>query len=112
MTGNANWGPETDSELHIGDFDDIDDFDGDEGNGMIFSAADGNGPINARREVIANMTGWEQEIRVRNVDPFDITVTRPDGSTDALLIEVIVRFTPPSTGTPEEVTRVSWIAPR
>src|SRR5262245_45369726 len=58
VTGAAFWGPE-DNETWVGDFDDLDDFDGD-GGGLIFSAALGNGPINARRQVIPNMPGWAQ----------------------------------------------------
>lgn len=109
VTGTAFWGPEP-NELWIGDYDDLDDFDGG-GAGMSFAAANNNGPINARREVIQNMTGWEQIITVTNVDPFDITSTEADGSTSMVKIEVVVLHQGPYDDDPTEMTRVSWIAP-
>ncbi|MHC4709682.1 MAG: type IV pilus modification PilV family protein [Planctomycetota bacterium] len=119
VTGDAFWGPEG-NEVSFDDYDDLDDFDGD-GGGLIFSAAFGNGPINARREVIPNMDGWSQIVRVFNVDSFDISVDpdRPDdsmlpadGTTAVMAIEVIVEFQGVHETTPQEMTRVSWIAPR
>ncbi len=111
VTGQAYWGSEP-NEAWVGDFDDIDDFDGD-GGGLIFSADfdPPNGPINAQREVIANMPGWTQIVEVYNVDPFDITSDQPDGTTNMLRVEVIVTYQAPSDSTPREMTRVSWIAP-
>ncbi|MHC4428926.1 MAG: type IV pilus modification PilV family protein [Planctomycetota bacterium] len=119
VTGDAFWGPE-DNEVSFDDYDDLDDFDGD-GGGLIFAAAWGNGPINARREVIPNMDGWSQIVRVFNVDSFDIAVDpdRPDdsmlpadGTTAVMAVEVIVEFQGVHEATPREMTRVSWIAPR
>jgi len=119
VTGDAFWGPEA-NEVSFDDYDDLDDFDGD-GGGLIFSAAFGNGPINARREVIPNMDGWSQIVRVFNVDSFDIAVDpdRPDdsllpadGTTAVMAVEVIVEFQGVHEATPQEMTRVSWIAPR
>lgn len=107
------WGPE-DNELWVGDFDDLDDFDGDNGDGLIFSADfdPPNGPINARREIIANMAGWSQIVTVRNVDPFQITdMTVEDGATEMMMVEVVVTYRPPRETVPIEMTRVSWIAP-
>ncbi len=109
VNGLAYWGSEP-NELWIGDFDDVDDFDGD-GNGLIFSAQLGNGPVNARREVIANMPGWTQIVQVYNIDPFNITSIQPDGTTDLLRVEVVVTYQAPMDATPREMTRVSWITP-
>ena len=119
VTGDAFWGPE-DNELSFEDYDDLDDFDGD-GGGLIFSAALGNGPINARRRIIPNMDGWSQVVRVFNVDDFDIAVDpdRPDdsmlpadGTTSVMAVEVVIEYQSVSETTPQEMTRVSWIAPR
>ena len=107
------WGPE-DNELWVGDFDDLDDFDGDNGDGLIFSSDfdPPNGPINARREIIANMPGWSQIVTVRNVDPFQITdMTVEDGATEMMMVEVVVTYRPLRETVPIEMTRVSWIAP-
>jgi prepilin-type N-terminal cleavage/methylation domain-containing protein len=109
VTGAAFWGAEA-NETWIGAFDDLDDFDG-EGDGLIFSAALGNGPINAQREVIPNMAGWAQEIYVQNVDPFDITDVQPDNSTSMIMVEVVVTYQRPGADEPQEMTRVSWITP-
>ncbi len=109
VTGQAFWGAEP-NEAWVGDFDDLDDFDGD-GDGLIFSATLENGPINAQREIIANMDGWAQIVTAYNVDPFNITSAQADGTTDLIIVEVIVTFQGPSDDEPQEMTRVSWIAP-
>jgi len=97
VTGNANWGPEG-NEVSIDDFDDLDDFDGSLGDGVIFSDELDNGPVNAHREIIANMAGWSQTVRVYNVDPFDITAP-PDESQDGLtaIMMIAVVFNDPAT---------------
>ena len=123
VTGDAFWGPE-DNELTWDDFDDLDDFDGVDGEGLMFSAdwddaTQDNGPINARREVIPNMRGWEQIVTVHNVDPFNITgeqddgsiVIPPDASTDMIIVEVLVRFRGPHDDEARDMTVVSWVAP-
>jgi type II secretory pathway pseudopilin PulG len=119
VTGDAFWGPEA-NEVSFDDYDDLDDFDGD-GGGLKFSAAWNNGPINARREIIPNMDGWSQTVRVFNVDQFDIAVDpdRPDdsllpadGTTSVMAVEVVIEFQGHNETTPREMTRVSWIAPR
>lgn len=109
VTGTAFWGTEA-NETWVGDFDDLDDFDGD-GSGLVFSAALENGPINAHRQVIANMDGWAQVITVGNVDPFNITSPQADGSTEMIMVQVIVTYQGPGDEEPREMTRVSWIAP-
>ncbi len=110
VNGLAYWGAEP-NELWVGDFDDVDDFDGDD-DGLIFSAALGNGPINARREVIANMDGWSQIVRVYNIDPFNITSIQPNGTTNLLRVEVVVTYQAPTDANPRKMTRVSWITPK
>jgi len=110
VTGTAGWGPES-NELWVIDYDDLDDFDGN-GEGMVFGSAYGNGPINARREIIPNMDGWSQTILVKNVDAYDITSSVIDGSSEVVCVEVIVSFQGSSSGDIEEVTRVGWISPK
>lgn len=109
VTGDAFWGPET-NEGGLDDYDDLDDFDGD-GDGLIFSAALENGPVNALREVIPNMAGWSQIVTVSNVDPFDITSIQDDGSTSMLRVEVTITYQGPQDAQPAEMTRVSWLTP-
>ncbi|MHC4413909.1 MAG: type IV pilus modification PilV family protein [Planctomycetota bacterium] len=110
VTGDAFWGPEGDNEFSVEDFDDLDDFDG-SGGGLIFSAEFDNGPINARREVIPNMDGWSQTVRVFNVDPFNITDQVGDFTSNVLAVEVLVEYQAPSEAEATEMTRVMWIAP-
>jgi len=109
VTGSAFWGAES-NETWVGAFDDLDDFDGD-GSGLIFSAALGNGPLNARRQIIPSMNGWAQEVYVHNVDPFDIRTTATDNSTNMMMVEVVITYQAPGATAPMEMTRVSWIAP-
>jgi hypothetical protein len=108
--GTEFWGPEP-NELWVGDYDDLDDFDGTAGAGMTFSASAGNGPLNARREVIQNMVGWEQIITVENVEPLDITTGATEGSTTMVKMQVVVRYQGPTDPAPEVITTVSWISP-
>jgi hypothetical protein len=119
VTGDAFWGPEG-NEPSFQDYDDLDDFDGN-GGGLIFSAALENGPINARRQIIPNMDGWSQIVRVFNVEPFQIAVDpdRPDdsqlpadGTTNVMVVEVEIHYQGHSDPEPQQMTRVSWIAPR
>jgi hypothetical protein len=109
VTGTAFWGPEP-NEPGLGDYDDVDDFDG-AGNGTIFSAALGNGPINAQRQVITNMPGWAQSVTVRNVNPQDITAAGADGSSKMMRVEVVITNHGPQDNQPVEITRVSWGSP-
>lgn len=103
----VGWGAEIANETWYGDYDDIDDFDG-----LFFAAADGNGPINARREVISNMDGWRQIITVTMVDPFDITSTAvTPGDPYLLKVDVEVRYQSPFDDTEESITTVSWLVP-
>lgn len=112
VTGTAHWGPES-NEPDFTRWDDLDDFDGSAGNGVIFSADDGSGPINARREIIANMAGWSQTVTVHNVNPFNITQDVADNSTTMMRLEVVVTYHTPNTTAAEavEMARVSWVAP-
>lgn len=109
VTGAAFWGPES-TETFLGAYDDLDDFDGD-GDGLIFSAALGNGPVNAHREVIPNMAGWAQIVTVQNVDPFDITSVEDDATTTMMKVDVVVTYQGPQDTAPLEMTRVSWLTP-
>jgi type II secretory pathway pseudopilin PulG len=113
VTGTAIWGPEG-NEPNFTRFDDVDDFDGTSGNGIIFSADDGSGPINARREIIQNMPGWSQTVTVHNVDPFNITAVRPDNSSAMLRVEVVVKYHQPNQTEADaiEMARVWWIHPK
>lgn len=111
VMGRVYWGPEP-GETTISDLDDLDDFDG-----LEFSAANGTGPINARREIIPNMQGWAQIIQVDMVDKFDINEVIPVPDTPEeypahylMRVQVIVTYQQ-GNDEPEEVTRVSWIAP-
>jgi hypothetical protein len=111
VTAAEFWGPEPD-EIVLEDYDDVDDFDGN-GGGLVFSADLGNGPINAARQIINHMDGWEQIVTVHSVDVFDIVTPLADASTDMVRVEVIVRYTPRGLGAePMEMTRVSWLAPK
>jgi len=94
------WGPET-GESVVGDFDDLDDFDG-----ITFNAdgsvnpADGDlpGPLDAFGSIIPEISadgtvpvdedriplalqGWSQEVQVEKVDPFDTGVIRTNAYT-------------------------------
>ncbi len=114
VTGRTFWGPE-DNEASILDFDDLDDFDGWEGNGTVYSWEDGTGPINALREVIPNMPGWKQTVTVNGVDSFDVSAEPDpllDGTTNMVRVEVIISFISPATGLEEEMTRMSWVSSR
>ncbi|MFG0328729.1 MAG: hypothetical protein ACF8PN_02415 [Phycisphaerales bacterium] len=112
VTWTAYWGPEP-NELNLEDFDDLDDFDGADGLGLTYAALDATGPVNARREVIPNMQGWSQYIRVFNVDPMDIAAPGDplmDGQTTMMRVEVVVSYQGPLDAEPGEITRVSWIS--
>lgn len=110
VTGAAFWGIEG-SEAFLEDFDDLDDFDG-EGDGIVFSADEGNGPVNARREIIANMPGWSQTVRVFNVNPLNITETVDDDTSNMMVVEVTVAFRGHGDTVGQVLTKVSWLAPR
>lgn len=113
VNGAATWGPEP-GEASVLDFDDLDDFDG-LGDGTVFSSADENGPIDARRRVIPNMEGWGQVVEVFSVDGSNIAAepgTVADGATEFMLIRVTVTFQGPRDEVPQEMTTVEWIAAR
>ena len=117
VTGDEMWGDEPNELVLVENFDDLDDFDGD-GIGMIFSAADGTGPLNAQRQIIPNMDGWAQIVTVSNIDYFDINFIEPDfpanGDPPATMVkvEVVVTYHTPGAAQPTEMTRVSWISAR
>lgn len=110
VTGTAFWGPEP-NELALQDFDDLDDFDGEDGDGMVFSAAQGNGPVSALGYTLTGMEGWSQRVTVENVDPYNLTSVVPDGTSEMVRMCVIVEYQGPGDDAPREITRVTWIAP-
>jgi len=110
VTSTAFWGPEP-NEFDLEDFDDLDDFDGEEGDGVVFSAAQGNGPISALGYPLTGMEGWSQRVTVENVDPYNLTTTVADGASEMVRVRVIVEYQGPADEAPREITRVTWIAP-
>jgi len=110
VTGQTYWGPES-SELGVNDYDDLDDFDGEEGEGTVFSAALGNGPISALGDTIPDMAGWSQRVLVEHIDPFEVTRTVADGASDLVRVRVVIEYQGPADNEPREITRVTWIAP-
>jgi len=112
VTGTAFWGPEP-NESSVVDFDDLDDFDGDFGVGVVFSDEAGNGPINAMREEIPDMAGWAQVVRCYNVDPMDMGAVGDDGmdgTTNMIRMEVTVTYQGPNDADPTEITQLVWIS--
>ncbi|MCL4211688.1 MAG: hypothetical protein KJZ68_13620, partial [Phycisphaerales bacterium] len=73
-----------------------------------------NGPINARRQIIPNMAGWSQTVRVFNVHPNNITAEPNellDGQTDMMIVEVVVSYRAPNEVEPMEMIRMRWVSP-
>ncbi len=104
ITGAAFWGPEA-NEPGYEQYDDLDDFDGGEGNGTTFDP-----PISANRLPIPNMTGWSQKVTVENVLENYVSGTAvPDLSTDVVRITTQVFYQGPNDNEPTEITRMSWI---
>jgi hypothetical protein len=100
ITNSTTWGVEI-GEIMPQDIDDLDDLDD-----AIFADSDGSGPLDATGTLIIGMNGWEQQIDVHCVDPFDITQLVADGASETVRIEVVVMHDS------EEITRLLWIAPR
>jgi len=112
VTGRTFWGPE-DLEVILDDFDDLDDFDGVDGAGTVFSADAGTGPVNARREIIPDLEGWSQEVRVFNVPAEDVGEPGDesrDGTTDVIRVDVVVSYRAPTDDGAREITRLTWIS--
>lgn len=78
----TTWGPETAETWTT--YDDIDDFDG-------FNTSAVGGPLDARRQVLADMEKWTQQITVETVDPDAMKVTIPDGTEPTVRVTVIIR---------------------
>ena len=110
VTSTAYWGPENDETL-LAHYDDVDDLDG-YGDGLVFSASLGNGPINAARQIIGDMDGWEQIVTVESVDQFDILTPMDDATTEMVRVEVLIRYQGTQDPEPIDMTRIRWIAPR
>ncbi len=112
VTGTTFWGPEP-NESSVVDFDDLDDFDGEFGIGVVFSEAAGNGPVNALREEIPDMAGWSQVVRCYNVDPMDMGAEGDDamdGTTNMVRMEVTITYQGPNDADPTEITKLVWIS--
>jgi hypothetical protein len=95
VTGSTTWGKES-GEIMPDDLDDLDDLDG-----ITFIT-----PIDATRTEIVGMSGWTQTVTAQCVDPFNVLQVIPDGTSDIIRMEVVVAWND------EDVTRLSWIAPR
>lgn len=112
VTGTAFWGPEA-GEALVSDFDDLDDFDGENGSGLVFSATDGTGPLDAFGRVIPGMEGWSQEVTVCNVEPADIGAAADpnlDGTTSLMRVLVTVKFQGPEDENSTTITSLAWIS--
>jgi prepilin-type N-terminal cleavage/methylation domain-containing protein len=63
-------------------------------------------PRNANGQPINDLTGWSQTIQLQWKDPNSLLMTVPNGSSDAILVTVIIRRNA------VEVLRTSWIVCR
>ncbi len=111
ITGSVYWGPEP-NELTLADFDDLDDFDGVEGLGTVFSEAEGTGPVNAQRLIVPDMPGWSQVVRVGKVPKNNISGPEDPNLASGLYVlrvEVTVFYQGASDPEPSEVTKIAWI---
>lgn len=109
VTGSSSWGSEL-NEVDVLDFDDLDDFDGN-GTGVTFSGGDDTGPLNSLRQPIVGLADWSQQVIVWNVDPGDVNAAVADGTSEVMLVEVVVYWDDPRMVGLREMTRVRWIAP-
>jgi type II secretory pathway pseudopilin PulG len=76
--GSSHWGLEPgETALTANDLDDLD--------GAVFSP-----PINARRQVVPNISDWKQTVRVDSVDPGAVTGAVPSGSTAVYRVTVTI----------------------
>jgi hypothetical protein len=104
ISGDDFWGPEA-NEAAVGDFDDMDDFDGDAGEGITF-----NPPIDASRQVIPGMEQWTQIVVVENVlDNLISGAAAPDHSTGIMRVTCRVLYQGPRDPAPVEITRLTWV---
>jgi len=105
----THMGPET-GETSVSMYDDLDDFagtvTGGYGAGVTF-----DGPINALRQTIPNMTGWRQVVKVENVLPDNIssTFTQPLGTTDLMRVTVDVQYKAGNSNAYGSVTILTWV---
>ncbi len=114
ITADTTLGAEID-EIAVTDYDDLDDFAGvvtnGFGAGVRFSP-----PINALRQEIADMAGWEQLVEVSNVLPQNISVAdaliQPLGTTDLIRVRVTVSYQSAHANEPAALTQLSWVVGR
>lgn len=104
ITGKGKWGPES-NEPTVAQYDDLDDFDGTGGAGVVFSP-----PVDASRNDIPNMAGWSQAVTVENVLPSFVNGTAaPSHSTDVVRLTCRVLFQGPTDVEAVEITRLTWL---
>lgn len=105
IQGTGNWGPES-NEPTVADYDDLDDFDGSNGAGLVISP-----PVDAARQPIPDMERWSQEVTVENVLKSYVNADdpAPDGSTPVVRITCRVLYNGPRDDEPQEVTRLTWL---
>lgn len=102
-SGDYIWGPETNESDEQG-YDDLDDFDGADGTGAVFSP-----PLNAMRQTIPDMEQWSQHITVESIDPGDISgFVVDDGASELLRITCRILYQGPRDDEPREITRLTW----
>ena len=114
ITADTTLGAEVD-EIAVTDYDDLDDFAGvvtnGFGAGVRFSP-----PINALRQEIGDMAGWEQLVEVSNVLPQNISVAdaliQPLGTSDLMRVRVTVSYQSPHANKPAALTQLSWVVGR
>jgi type II secretory pathway pseudopilin PulG len=110
ISGTAVFGPEADelgADVHesVTFFDDLDDFAGVGGGGIVFSP-----PISALRETIPDLEPWSQQITVENVSPTEINGPAvADHGSDLLRMTVVVRREDPNDQAVTEEARLTWV---
>lgn len=106
QAGAQNWGPEPD-EQGVAQYNDLDDFDGPNGDGLTISP-----PVDAMRETIPGMDGWTQHVTVEKVPegalngPANQSLS-PDQS--VMRMTCRVSYQGPDDQKPMNLTRLVWV---
>ena len=109
LTADTTVGPEA-NEDNVRAFDDLDDFAGvvsaGKGAGLAF-----NPPINALRQQIDGLPGWQQTIVVDSIlaDNISSTFVQPLGTTDLMRATVTVTYQPPGAQQATTINRLVWV---
>lgn len=104
VSGDFTWGPES-NEQSVQGYDDLDDFDGSTGNGIVFSP-----PLNAMRQVIPGMEFWTQHVTVENVDVGNLSgAAIDDGDSEMVRMTCRILYQGPRDDEPREITRLTWV---